>query len=221
MPSGRFAILRDRIEELRRLLLPWRFDPTGSYRDPLRVTTRALSFRVLAHAEVETYLEDRVLEIATTALKSWEDSRFVSVATIHLMGFSGKAMELPPSTLFTSDQGKQKDWHTRTAIDDRFARCVSDFQRRVRNENHGVKERNIMEMLVPVGFDMGKCDALFLQSMNSFGEARGAVAHSSGKSHVQKAVDPKSEYEVLQSILTSLLQVDLEFNRILAESSQA
>jgi hypothetical protein len=216
MPSARFLDLQARVKELRRLLLPSRFDPTGTYKDPLRVTTRAVSYRVLAHAEVETYLEDRVLELATTALEAWESHRFVSVVTFHLIGFSGRLGELPPETLFTTDQNKQKDWESKTAIDDRFSKCVSEFQKRIRKENHGVKEKNIMSLLLPVGFDMSKCDELFLQMMSTFGEERGAVVHTSGKSHVQKAVDPEGEHTTLETILKGLKVIDEEFDRLLA-----
>lgn len=219
MTSARFQELQSRTKILKRLLLPSKFSPTGSYRDALRVTTRALSFRVLAHAELETYLEDRVLEVATTALQAWENEKFVSVVTFHLIGFSGKTVELPPETLFTTDQNKTKDWATKTAIDNRFSKCVPDFYKRVQFENHGVKEKNIMEMFIPIGFNMSKCDAWFLQTMSTFGEARGAVAHTSGKSHVQKAVDPRDEYNNLLRILASLEPIDEEFDRLLAAAS--
>jgi hypothetical protein len=168
---------------------------------------------------VETYLEDRVLEVATTALQAWETQKFVSVVTFHLIGFSGKTVDLPPEALFTTDQNRMKDWATRTTIDGRFAKCVSDFYKRVQFENHGVKEKNIMEMFVPIGFNMIKCDALFLQTMSTFGEARGSVAHTSGKSHVQKAVDPRDEYANLLKILASLEPIDEEFDRLLIAAS--
>ncbi len=218
MPSARFSELEDRIKELKRLLLPSKFDPTGSYKDPLRVTTRALSFRVLSHAEVETYLEDRALEVATTALKSWRDNRFVSIVTFHLLGFGGVETARPPQSLAAPDAQKAKDWATRVAIDDRLTRCVSGFYYRVSKENHGVKEQNIVEMLIPLGFDMSLCDPLFMQKMNSFGEARGAVAHTSGTAHIKKAIDPKDEYSILKGILDSLRPIDIEFDRLLNAS---
>lgn len=221
MPSKRFIVLEERIKELKRLLLPFRFDPTGYYKHPLRVTTRALSFRVMAHAEVETYLEDRVLEIATTALKAWEDRQFVSPATLHLLAFSGRSFERPPETLQAPDPQRAKDWPSRISLDDRFSKCVSEFHKRVRTENHGVKEKHILDLLLPVGFDVGKCDVLFLQTMNNFGEARGAVAHTSGKSHIQKAVDPKDEFETLRAILANLVSIDLELDRVLQAASAA
>jgi hypothetical protein len=218
MTSVRFQELESRAKILRRLLLPSKFSPTGSYRDALRVTTRALSFRVLAHAELETYLEDRVLEVATTALQAWETHKFVSTVTFHLIGFSGKTVELS-EVLFSTDQNRVKDWAPKTTIDHRFSKCVSEFYRRVQFENHGVKEKNIMGMFVPIGFNMAKCDALFLQMMSSFGEARGAVAHTSGKRHVQKAVDPRDEYANVLEILASLEPIDEEFDRLLTAAT--
>ncbi|RWD50176.1 MAG: hypothetical protein EOS36_30615 [Mesorhizobium sp.] len=215
MVSARYSELENRIKELKRLLLPSKFDPTGSYKDPLRVTTRALSFRVLAHAEVETYLEDRALEIATTALKSWKDSKFVSVVTFHLLGFGGVETSRPPQTLAAPDAQKAKDWPSKVAIDDRLTRCVSGFYYRVSKENHGIKEQNIVDMLIPLGFDMSLCDPLFMQNMSNFGEARGAVAHTSGMAHIKKAIDPKDEYSTLHGILQGLRPIDGEFDRLL------
>ena len=220
MPSARYLELDHRIKQLKRLLLPSKFDPTGSYKDSLRVTTRALSFRVLSHAEVETYLEDRAIEIATTALQSWKESKFVSVVTFHMLGFGGVETGRPPQTLEAPVEQKIKDWPSKVFIDDRFGRCVSSFCHRVTKENHGVKEKNIVDMLIPLGFDMGLCDAVFLQKMSSFGDARGSVAHSSGKAHIKKATDPKDEYFVLTDILVSLLPIDEEFDRLLYASKR-
>jgi len=215
MPSTRFQDLRARIDELRHLLLPDPFDPTGSYLEELRVTTLALSFRVLAHAELETYFEDRVLEVARTALKAWEDHSHVSVVTFHLIGFSGQSLDRPPKSLFAVEAQKVKEWPARTSIQDRFSRCVSDFVRRVTYENHGVKEQNIMEMFVPIGFNMNLCDNVFLQMMNQFGTNRGAVAHTSGAGVIRKAVDPKDEHDAVLEILKALEPVDGEFDRLL------
>lgn len=182
------------------------------------MTTRALSFRVLSHAEVETYLEDRALDIATTALKSWKDGKFVSIVTFHLLGFGGVETGRPPQTLEAPDAQKAKDWPSKVAIDDRLTRCVSGFYHRVSKENHGVKEQNIVDMLLPLGFDMSLCDPLFMQKMSNFGEARGSVAHTSGMAHIKKAVDPKDEYLILKDILEGLRPIDDEFDRLLQAS---
>jgi hypothetical protein len=55
--SSSFAAMRSRIDDLRDIFLPKEFDPTGSYEDDQR--TRTIAFRLLAHAEIESFLEDR------------------------------------------------------------------------------------------------------------------------------------------------------------------
>jgi hypothetical protein len=218
MPSERFIDLEHRVEELKLLLLPEEFSPTGSYDNPLQVTTLALSFRVLCHAEVETYFEDRALEIAATAFKSWKEQKLVSIVTFHLLGFGGVEFDRPPRSIEAPDTQKMKDWEAKIKIDSRLERCVSVFFRKIRKENHGIKEHNIVEMLIPLGFDMSLCDSLFMEKMNRFGEARGAVVHTSGKAHVKKAVDPKDEYSNLCTILDGLRPIDQEFDRLLQAS---
>jgi hypothetical protein len=178
-----------------------------------------LRFRVLSHAEVEAYLEDRVLEIATLAKQSWESRKYVSVVAFHLIGFSGVSMERPPETLSTSDPQKAKNWLGRINIGDRFSRCVTEFHRKVRVENHGIKEKNIMEMFIPIGFGMSKWDPMLLQTLSSFGESRGLIAHTSARAHIRKAVDPKDEYELLQRITTGLELIDEELDRLVIAST--
>jgi hypothetical protein len=68
MASSRLTDVHIRIEDLRMYLLPAPFLLPGSYEDERSVHIRTVSFRVLAHAEIETYFEDRVVEIAKVAL---------------------------------------------------------------------------------------------------------------------------------------------------------
>ncbi len=217
MTSSRFRTLATRVKELRRLLLPAKFDPTGTYSDPERVSTRAVSFRVLIHAEIEAYLEDRVLEIIKTAKAAWENGRHVSVVTIHIIGFSGVNMDRPPETLTTTEANKLKDWHAKVVIDDRFAASATDLYRRISKDNHGIKEKHIMAMLIPVGFDMTKCDDAFLQAMTAFGDDRGLIAHTSGV--VRQAVDPRDEYNRVMWLTKALEVIDEELNRLLATAT--
>lgn len=209
-------MLDGRVTELRRLLLPAKFDPTGTYADAERVSTRAVSFRVLIHAEIEAYLEDRVLEIIKTAKVAWEKDRHVSAVTIHILGFSGVNMDRPPETLATNEANRSKDWHTKVVIDDRFSVCASDLYRRISKENHGIKEKHIMAMFIPVGFDMSKCDDAFLQAMNAFGDDRGLVAHTSGV--VRQAVDPRDEFKRVVGLTTALEVIDAELDRLLTSA---
>ena len=63
-------MLRSRIRELRNHFLPKLFDPTGSY--SARQLDRARAFRLLAHAEIEWYLELVSSETANKAYEAWK-----------------------------------------------------------------------------------------------------------------------------------------------------
>jgi hypothetical protein len=134
---------------------------------------------VLAHAELETYFESRAIEVAKAAWAAWKKSRHVSRVALRLLAFSGKEMTLPPGSLEAPDPNKSKAWANLLSIDERLERAVSEYVYRVSIENHGIKEKNILSMLLPIGFEHSKLDQLLLTSLNQFGEARGIVAHSS------------------------------------------
>ena len=70
--SNRFKELRSRLRELRLHLLPASFSPTGDYTD--RQQDRARGYRLLVHAEIESYLEDVSRETVTQAIRDWKKS---------------------------------------------------------------------------------------------------------------------------------------------------
>ena len=66
--SIRFNELKNGIENLKADLLPSNFTDVFEYtREEI---TKTIAFRVLAHAEIESYLEDRAEEIALNALNN-------------------------------------------------------------------------------------------------------------------------------------------------------
>ena len=216
MPSGRFQLFVERIDEIRSHLLPDPFNPTGDYTDDPTVGTRALSFRVLSHAEVETYLEERVVEIAKVALVAWKKSKTVSIPTLHLLAFSGHQMQVPPEALEPPTENKRKVWKDLVDITERLTNSVTTFINRTSRQNHGVKEENLLAMLLPIGFPHDRCDELLLANLNDFGALRGEAAHSSGARQVQQAIDPKNEYDRVQLLILGLVSVDEELDRLLS-----
>ena len=74
MSSPRYKLLSRRINELRRHLLPAKFDPTGTYSP--RVHERCRAFRLLVHAEFEAFIEDRVSEVVNADATNVPVGRF-------------------------------------------------------------------------------------------------------------------------------------------------
>lgn len=220
MPSERFAQLEDQLATLRAHLLPDIFDPTGLYEQPEVISTRALSYRVLAHAEIETYFEDRTLEVVNSAREAWERKRFTSRVALCLTSFSGREMRAPPDTLQAPNENKKKAWTEHVDIDARLGPIWAAFHNYVRRENHGIKEKNLLALLLPIGLDHVKLDPGLLADLDSFGSLRGAAAHSSSRTSVKMATDPAEELRRVESLLGGIEALDADVDSLLEEIPQ-
>ncbi|MDI9240773.1 hypothetical protein QLQ15_17860 [Lysobacter sp. LF1] len=221
MPSERFVQLRDQLAALRSHLLPEAFDPTGLYEQPDAISTRALGYRVLAHAEIETYFEDRALEVANLAREAWERTRFASRVALCLTSFSGKEMRSPPDTLQAPSDNKKKTWPELIDINVRLTPIWAAFHHFVRSDNNGVKEKNLLALLLPIGIDHGKLDPNLLADLDSFGALRGAAAHSSSRTGVRQALNPADELRRVESLLVGIEPLDAEIDALLLEIPKA
>jgi hypothetical protein len=213
----KLKLLRDRISELRRYLLPTEFSATGLYDNEELVRVHALAFRVLAHAEFESYLEDCAVEIAKKALERWQGERLLSHSLLHLLAFSGQEMLIPPATLIAPKKEKEKRWSEYISIEQKISDCVSNYVRRISRENHGIKEKNVLQIILPIGIQSDKIDPILIEELNSFGEARGEAAHLSIAHQSKSAVDPKTEFERVQRILIGMNEIDAIFQGIIAD----
>lgn len=209
MPSSRYEALGERVKELRRCLLPARFSEFGVYDDAARTTVRALSFRVMAHAEIEAYLEERSLEIANAAAVAWQAQQRVSLTTLSLLGFSGHHLSTPPETLKAPGQNQEKSWPDKTQIGKRLKKAIDAYVKYVRVDNHGVRERQLMAMLIPLGVSPSDLDPLAVADIDNFGHRRGETAHSSAAGQMKAGIDPEAEFEAVQKIIRHLGPIDI------------
>lgn len=201
MPSQRYLELAKRVTELRSHLLPSRFDETGSYHSPGRVNTRTLSFQVLAHGEIEAFLEDRAWELFNAGWSHWQSRSAPSRVLLALMAFSGTTTMAPPSTLdLRNEQKAYKD------ISVPVHRAQEAWRNRYK-DNHGVKEKHVLGLFLPLGIHPDRLDTTLLADLNSFGGLRGEAAHrSSGR--VTKQLDPRSEYDRVLKLIEALKAID-------------
>jgi hypothetical protein len=172
--SRRFITLNKELNRLRKQFLP-KASPTGEYTD--RQLALTIAYVVFAHAEIEAYLEDRAKDVAIDAKKNWDSSKKASRVLVSLLAFSGQMMAVPPDTL-NPVQGTKTVPLERIDVDEKIKLAVNSFVK-VINQNHGVKEANILALLLPIGIDSKDLDPNLLLQLNTFGEQRGLVAHSS------------------------------------------
>jgi hypothetical protein len=80
-------------------------------------------------------------------------------------------------------------------------------------QNHGVKQSDIMKLLLPIGFRPSDLDAVFVATLDSFGANRGEVAHTSIKT--QQQIDPQTELNTVSRLIQYLKDdIDPGFDQI-------
>lgn len=209
--SARFRILTKELNRLKKQFIP-KINPTGSYSN--RQLALTLAYRVLVHAEIEAYLEDRVWEVVLNAKKNWDSQGKTCRTLICLLAFSGQMMEVPPDTLSPS-KGSKKVLEVKIKINKKIDSAIESFKR-VIDHNHGIKEANILALLVPIGINSDDLASDWLATMNTFGEERGVVAHTSATSTTIQTPDPANELRRVEQIISQeLWKVDELINKLM------
>lgn len=208
--SDRFITLRTQLNRLKDEFLP-EISPTGLYSESQ--LSRTAAYRVLAHAEIESYLEERAWEVVQNAKTLWTKGK-TTRTLICLLGFSGLTMDKPPDTL-TPQKGSKTVKEEKIKISKKIDLAVESFKR-VISQNHGVKEDHILSLLLPIGIDSDDLDPAWLATMNTFGQKRGLVAHKSATSYMTiQTPDPANELNTVTQITDELLRIDELINNLI------
>jgi hypothetical protein len=202
--STRLRELQTRITELRVRALPAQFDETGAYAD--RIFDRTRGFRVLAHAEIEACLEDLGVETVNAAFQGWSTDQKPRTTLTALMTFARSKGLGVPDELQTEPR-----YTLRGRLDD----VRKAYVNWVKTENHGVRESNVLGILLPTGIREHEIDRAWLERIDSFGSARGNTAHRAGRP--QAPPDPKSELETVRSIVNGLVPIDARLSALRTE----
>ena len=204
VPSPRLRSLQSRITELRRHTLPQTFDSTGSY--SARKIDRARGFRILAHAEIESCLEDLVAQTVDIAFKGWWLDQRPRTTLVALVTFCGR--EHAAREALGAKGGPD--------MRERVTSAKDVFMRWVKTENHGVREKNVLKLLLPAGIGEHEIETAWLATIDGFGVDRGTTAHQSANKP-QTIPDPQTELETVRAILKGLVPIDRRLMQLQAE----
>ncbi|MFM5998761.1 MAG: hypothetical protein ACKPCI_09075, partial [Dolichospermum sp.] len=128
----KFNTLEMQLDRLKDEFIP-EISPTGLYSESQ--LSRTAAYRVLAHAEIESYLEERAWEVVQNAKTLWTKGK-TTRSLICLLGFSGLTMDKPPDTL-TPQKGSKTVKEEKIKISKKIDLAVESFKR-VISQNHGV-----------------------------------------------------------------------------------
>jgi hypothetical protein len=194
LPTRRLRQLERRVASLDQSFLP-KISPTGSY--SARQYDRVRAYVVLVHAEMEAFVEELVSQALVAARSRWATTARTGKCVAALMMYNARDISAPAAL------GTQKTAHTFDAV---IKKVIADHERTVL-QNHGIRESNLLKILLPIGVLENELDPVWLANVNSFGQSRGIVAHTSARA-VQTLPDPADARGQVRAVMSGL--VDLE-----------
>lgn len=189
----RLQRLLTRITKLEEHFLPATFSLTGRYSRLQHDLTKA--FLLLAHAELESYFEDRARKVALNVQERYERSGICTPVLSRLLVYhnAGKD-ELGPVSA--------------KAVEKAINYYIDHLEK-----NHGIREKNLLTIFLPLGICHSALDAQLIAACNQLSEKRGQFAHASFKTHQQ--VDPKTERDnIRKNILLVLTKLERRFKEL-------
>ena len=191
-------------------MLPKVFSPTGEYTS--RQEDRARGYRLLVHAEVESYLEDISRETVTNAIKKWKSEKKPSQIMISFLASYHSSWsatnELDNEEIINIARSRK---NVTDSVNEIVELAQLQFTKKLKN-NHGIKDKNFKTLIVPLGIEINELDATWLTNLDSFGTRRGDVAHKSA--HTQGTINPQDELNAVSNILIGLEELDRKIHKI-------
>lgn len=197
--------LQDGLARLEMVFLPkQKVAPPATYSDD--ELTSAKAYLVFAHAELEDYLEACCRQKAACALEALVTSGTAGITALSLVSHFGVSLSV------ASDIVKYQERYTKLAPDfpnhnpnvtrpllARLKDAVSAYVEQC-HKNNGVKEKDLLQLLIPLGISPFEMDPAWIAEMNAFGVDRGSHAHR-GLSGVQQITDPFLSQQRMMRIL--------------------
>lgn len=156
---------------------------------------RARAFVVLSHAAIEDYLEGICLEVVDKSIYAFQSDDRARTSLLALLSYGSK-IDVPSS--FAGGP-----WGVRGLLKEsrKALRSWTDA-------NNGVKAKDVLRLLLPVGVKETDMGSAWLQHMDDLGELRGRVAHHGHPPGAQAPVDPGDALEAVGRILPTLCRLD-------------
>lgn len=200
--SAQFRRLVARIKELKDTFLP-AIDPTGTYSRSDYDRVRA--FRLLTHAEIEAYLEDVCVSAASQVAAAWQADSTARSTLLALLAFSDGVAKVPPDVMPTGQ----------SLIRSRVEGAKDQYTKYAKTENMGVKEKQLLRLMLPLGIREHEIGATLAADLNTFGTQRGDHAHQSIAAQVPP--DPGDTLVLVARIVWGLRRLDIRVQALGAE----
>lgn len=170
------------------------------------------AYVLLVHAEIESYFEGIARDIAVKAVTIWKNNKITSITLVSLVVYSGSSFKKVPTEIIDLT-GKDND-----SIDNRIDSAMKSFMGYLKDHNHGIKEENLLRLLLPIGVQSNDIDPAWLAEIDQFGKQRGGIAHqSSMKTTTEESPYHEIEkvYNTVENIFSGIQELDNKLDNIL------
>lgn len=198
--SRRWHDLKREVVALRKHFLPRVFNLLGQYSRPTQVQARTRAFLVLSHAELESYLEGWAKDIARKCESVWESTGRIPPPLAVLLLTSVHRAPVADKLATTTEREMPE------LVKGLIKKRLQEFYMHIR-DNHGVKEKNVLAMYLPLGAPNSAFGSTLLPNLDSFGSLRGEYAHNSAKA-VRAVPDPEVEFRRVNDLLDEIKVFD-------------
>lgn len=183
-------------------MLPASFSPVGDYTQ--RQQDRARGYRLLAHAEIESFVEDITFSAAVASVSAWSAQKKVSNCLFCLIAHYHDGFSAPDQLSvkpFPQERRPKVKSDIKEVVD-----VVMKQYREIHSNNHGVREENLLRLILPIGVKKADIDHFWMTNLSEFGRRRGEVAHQAMRA--QQAIDPQNELMVVNDLISGLGHLD-------------
>jgi hypothetical protein len=193
MFSPEYVALEARLEELRLQFVDFDIPPDRS------PTSQELSliaaFKLLIHADIQTYIHDSIIKKINKSVNDWKNNRTVSRCMFHLI-----------FRWSTENDGRYPDVKDSGGFDRLLKVCIARAKLEVA-ENNSIKRDAFLRLSFSAGLLTDEISGTLLGELDSFGKARGDVAHQSA-GRVRTLNSPEVEAEFAKNIVKLLKDFD-------------
>nr|WP_189813568.1 hypothetical protein [Streptomyces olivaceoviridis] len=142
-----------------------------------------------------------MIEVVDQAVSIWKAAGSVSTSLLAVVAYRESAPAIPES--LSEAAAKPAKF---PSLEARVDAARTDLHRYARNQNHGIKEKNLLRLLLPLGIQEVEIDSAWLSATETWATARGDAAHKGAKMQVQP--DPQNEVKVVNLVLEGFRDLD-------------
>ena len=193
MPSRRYTELRARVDDLKSRFIgidmSFERDATDHEKDLIA------SFRLLVHAEVEMFIEDRVKGALAEDARAWRADHKLGKSLLNVL------IEHLPAVAQDRKRVNNRD-DLKRRVEDCLARAIKEV-----DENNGIKRDTFLRLAFSAGILRDDVPEPLLTALDGYGRHRGDVAHK-GVGRVRSLNAPSAEGSMAIDLVTLLKDFD-------------